>query len=353
MVNVDSLVQQGDPFFSIIIPAYNVMSYGMERCLNNIWNQGLDEQLYEVICVDDYSTDNTWEYLQQTALNHGNMRVFRHNENKRQGAARNTGIKSARGSYILFLDSDDYFAPDFLPQLYDKLNNSSLDVLVYDCIRTCNGREYSRLDLTKTQEIMNGRLYLQAFGIIGMACVCAFNRQYILDNNLFFYENVRFEDVEYTLRAHFLANRICYVPIAGIYYVQHPGQTTKTFSKDIFHDYSFIVKKCYEFYNTCGVEMQYIKYLITYCYVKNVIKYCCSVFADPEWKYRVLKDNLGEFKLADKKILLMQRHLRLLAYCSNLTPIPFCWARKLLNYRRRKKLWKPKWNVGTLSTSQK
>ena len=84
------------PFFSIIIPVYNGLSHGLPICLKSIWQQPLSPSLYEVICVDDCSTDDTREWLDEEATKHSNLRIIKHTVNKRQGGGRNTGIRGAQ-----------------------------------------------------------------------------------------------------------------------------------------------------------------------------------------------------------------------------------------------------------------
>lgn len=73
------------PYFSIIIPVYNGLSHDLPTCLNSIWNQPLDKELYEVICVDDCSTDHTREWLDKEAESHPNLSIIKNITNIRQG----------------------------------------------------------------------------------------------------------------------------------------------------------------------------------------------------------------------------------------------------------------------------
>ena len=89
---------------SCIIPAYNVEAY-IERCLSSILNQR--HANVEVIVVDDGSTDSTPDLLRKIAAADSRVAVF-HQENARQGAARNLGLEHATGDYIWFIDADDW-----------------------------------------------------------------------------------------------------------------------------------------------------------------------------------------------------------------------------------------------------
>ena len=91
---------------SIIIPAYNA-SKTLPRCMDSIFAVGLEEADFEVIAVDDCSTDNTLELLQEYSERHSNVKVLHQTVNKRQGAARNRAIAEADGEYIAFVDADD------------------------------------------------------------------------------------------------------------------------------------------------------------------------------------------------------------------------------------------------------
>ena len=73
------------PFFSIIIPVYNGVSMGLPQCLDSIWAQPLGEELYEVIAIDDCSTDNTCDWLHGQERLHPTLRVLENEVNIRQG----------------------------------------------------------------------------------------------------------------------------------------------------------------------------------------------------------------------------------------------------------------------------
>lgn len=102
-----------DTMLSIVIPVYNGGDT-VSNCLEKIYEQGLDTSLFEVLCINDCSTDDTQARLEQFADKHANLTLVNHDTNKRQGGARNTGISIASGRYILFIDHDDYFLPDSL-----------------------------------------------------------------------------------------------------------------------------------------------------------------------------------------------------------------------------------------------
>ena len=98
--------------FSVIIPAYNSASF-IGQALESVYAQTLQD--FELIVVDDGSTDNTWEIIQAWKRQFGNVLVAdRHSENRGPAAARNAGIRKAKGEFVAFLDSDDLWVPDHL-----------------------------------------------------------------------------------------------------------------------------------------------------------------------------------------------------------------------------------------------
>lgn len=112
------------PEVSVIIPVYNTEQF-LEDCLNSVLAQTFTD--FEIIAVDDGSTDNSAAIVKQFAAK-DNRIVIIHQENKGLSEARNTGIKAARGNWITFVDSDDMLAPRFLQKLWDaaKQNNASI-----------------------------------------------------------------------------------------------------------------------------------------------------------------------------------------------------------------------------------
>ena len=108
--------------YSVIIPCYTSTESDFRRCLDYIKNQTVKP--YEVICVDDASPVET----PKIALEYG-FKYVRHEKNKHNGGARNTGIKEATGDYLIFCNSDDYFELDTIEEI-DKVNKGEDLIIV-------------------------------------------------------------------------------------------------------------------------------------------------------------------------------------------------------------------------------
>lgn len=116
---------------SLILPFYGVERY-IGRCLESIYQQDIPEEQYEVICINDCSPDNAEQIVLQYAQNHPNLKLIRHEHNKKLGAARNTGLKAARGNYVWFIDTDDYIQENCLKHILELCEQNDLEILHFD-----------------------------------------------------------------------------------------------------------------------------------------------------------------------------------------------------------------------------
>lgn len=116
---------------SIIVPVYNVEKY-VRPCLESIYKQGIDESRYEVIIVNDGSTDKSMETIADIIQQHANITVINHPQNLSLSVARNTGIAAAKGEYILMPDSDDLLIENTLLPLIDKAVETKVDLVMAD-----------------------------------------------------------------------------------------------------------------------------------------------------------------------------------------------------------------------------
>ena len=125
---MDATVSQ-NPDVSVIIPVHNQERY-VHRCLRSILDQSLDADDYEILVVDDGSTDRTAQALQ---MFEGDIRLIRHPECLGLPAALNTGIRHARGQFVVRLDSDDYVHREYLNALMLHLRlNPGMDAIACD-----------------------------------------------------------------------------------------------------------------------------------------------------------------------------------------------------------------------------
>lgn len=111
---------------SVIMPIYNAGEY-LDRAIGDVLSQSFTD--FELICVDDGSTDNSPKIIKKFAAKDSRVRAFRES-NEGPSVARNCGLKAAKGKYIVFLDADDFYEKDLLGQLYETAERDSLDIAV-------------------------------------------------------------------------------------------------------------------------------------------------------------------------------------------------------------------------------
>ena len=121
---------------SVVIPAYNVAGY-IEHCLDSILTQTFED--YQIIVVDDGSTDNTPRIIDEYAKKDQRIQVV-HKKNEGVSVARNTGVELAQGEYILFFDGDDFVEPYCMEELYQIAKEKEVDTVIYGYHRYENNK---------------------------------------------------------------------------------------------------------------------------------------------------------------------------------------------------------------------
>ena len=209
---------------SVIIPYYNADRW-IGRCLDSIMQQDLADDDYEIIVVNDGSKEEPVTLLQY-ADKYPQVKVF-HQENARQGAARNNGMRHAHGDYIMFCDSDDFLRPHVLGRLYDLAVSNDLDVAFYD-MKRLDENEQADFD-SDVREIpmslvMTGTGFLNHPPKYNGRSVCQFllKRSIIEQNNLNFHEEkiVR-EDSVFYIDTLLVSKRVSFLNVVFYYYVQN------------------------------------------------------------------------------------------------------------------------------------
>ena len=136
---------------SIVAPVYGVEKY-IRYWLDSVFDQDIPESDYEVICVNDCTTDNSAEIIKEYQQVHANLNLINHAENKKDNAARNTGYRAAKGKYIWFNDPDDIIVPNCLKYIYEVCEKHQLDSFHWS-IQNTNGKIICSL---KDSEVLTG-----------------------------------------------------------------------------------------------------------------------------------------------------------------------------------------------------
>ena len=152
---------ESNPDLSIIIPVYNVEKY-LIRCLDSVFNQQFSGT-YEVIAVDDGSTDSCLHVLKGYREKETRLKVIEHGENKKLSVARASGMKAAKGDYIMHVDSDDWLLPNALENLFRKCMELDVDVVVFNHVRENSKGERTNVKSIKKETFTTDKLKVQSY----------------------------------------------------------------------------------------------------------------------------------------------------------------------------------------------
>ena len=234
---------------TFVVPCYNVETF-VQRCLDSIFACGLEEDCFEVLCVNDCSPDNTIGILKSNQKTHGNLRIINHESNKGLGGGRNTGIREARGKYLWFVDSDDEIVTNGFANALSMALEKDLDVLCFNYCRIDEeGKELSRHVVFGETSVSSGYSFVNnVFGdsiVYHMGYVVRFlyRADYLRSHQLFFPEQAHWEDTVFMPKSLLLSERIASVPQVFYAYRANPDSISGVFgkaypAKSIF-DYSF------------------------------------------------------------------------------------------------------------------
>lgn len=254
---------------SIIIPTYNCKGK-IEKCLDSIYSQDIDLNDFEVICVDDCSPDASsieaiYAYKYANFTPH-NLKIINHHINKRQGGARNTGVKYASGEYIRFIDQDDIFLPCALKKSIQCLftHHPQLDMAMCDFSFRKDGCERECQYPQNNDKILNGINFLKENELTWAPWGYYYRREFLLKHNLKFVENVQFEDADFVIRCILKASTIKFIPQSVILYTVNEDSQTNigmdTIEKiDFFFNLAYRINQILE---TEHISDNYVRYII-------------------------------------------------------------------------------------------
>ena len=214
------------PYFSIIIPVYNVEKY-IDKCIYSVIEQ--EYKNFEIILVDDGSPDRCPEICDEYAKKDSRIRVI-HKVNGGLSSARNCGINIATGEYILFLDSDDFWnSKKALMNLYDSLKNEDIDVLVYNNIeRSCITNKEKVCDRIYDVGFMENaskeetlKYLLQNNLFPGAAWLTVTKRKMLINKKLYFIEGIKAEDIDWLIKVYLEADTFSAINEAFYVYLKY------------------------------------------------------------------------------------------------------------------------------------
>ena len=234
-----------EPKVSVIIPVYNTEKY-LIRCLESVCNQ--TEENIEIIIVDDASPDNSWQLIEQYAAKDQRIVTIRHKQNKHLGGARNTGIKAATAEWLLFVDSDDYIAPNMVEIFFNKVVEYP-DISLFICQHTivygaANFDDFHNVNSVNSDTIIENPFEVYCTGgehhlsIYNCVWEKLWQRRLFIENNIYFPEGINSEDMAAIPQLLYKLEKLLYVPQSMYYYYIRGGSLTNQYSEKSVKDFA-------------------------------------------------------------------------------------------------------------------
>lgn len=238
---------------SVIVPVYNMAKDGnLDYCINSLVRQTLESM--EIVAVDDASTDDSLQILRNYEKKYpGRVKVVASPENRKQGGARNLGLREAKGRYIGFMDADDWVVEDLYERMVNLAKSTGADVVGTDMCRvyehTMNPTQREACNLPSQTGIFDHKKrkeYLLHPGPLGTKI---FARGIFFDKEFQFPEHMAYEDNAVFVEIGMRIKHFEHIPEANVFYYQHGDSTTQQVN----------LEKCYERMKAMRLMLKYAK----------------------------------------------------------------------------------------------
>ena len=253
---------------SIIIPVYNVEPF-VEKCIRSCEAQDVSKDDYEIVVVNDGSKDNSLDVVNRVANEFENIRVFSQ-ANAGLSAARNTGMREAKGEYYMFVDSDDWIAENCLAKLIEKLRMERPDALAICAANVLNGEDKRRQSYPDETPISGRDLLVK--GVSPCAPFSIWSADFFKKFKLTFFEGIFHEDSEFTPRAYYLADKVSLTNDIIYYVRQNPNSITRSANpKKSFDLVNVVCPHLSEFSKCVDARYQYLFHDMLSMYLNNAL----------------------------------------------------------------------------------
>lgn len=232
------------PFFSIVMPVYNAQQY-LVSAVKSILDQSFKD--FELILVDDCSTDGSDEICREMAVKDGRIVYERMPHNGGASAARNRALKLARGQYIGFVDSDDTIDGDLFEKVYDTLVDGHYDCLKFGCLEEYYSQD-GQLKYTKTSamedgeyhsgiELWNQMVHMEMIPLFGYACNGFYSKAITAMHGILFDTTLRVnEDFDFNIRFFQYVECLKCVSWTPYHYAKRAGASLSSQEKNYSYD---------------------------------------------------------------------------------------------------------------------
>lgn len=284
------------PLISVIIPCYNVSKY-LDRCMDSLLKQTIGYNKLELIFINDASTDNTLDMLLGYEEKYPDtVLVINLEENKKQGFARNLALEYATGKYIGYVDSDDWIKPNMFERLYETIEKYNCDFVECEWStvdskgKTCGFGKVGTPGYLDLSIYDNKREFLLINIFMDAAWNKLFKRDFLVDNDIFFLEDSRYEDIFFSFLC-FLYSKSYYRINESLYYYFCNEEGTVLRRKEMYQLDK--MKVALDFFALCeerGLKKIYpneVEWLFLEVYYVYMLREIFRFFPDLSYEYYI------------------------------------------------------------------
>ena len=281
---------------SVIIPVCNVEQY-IGPCLESIYRQGLCDEDFEVIVVNDGSTDHSMKVVEDIGNHHHNILMI-NQDNVGPAVSRNVGMDKAKGEYVLFVDSDDLLMDNGLSVLLKKALDTSADMVVADFMRLNDDEITSVYDsqLTDPQIVDKSGLdyYVEDYdpGVGSFIWRILYKRSFLNENHIRLFPGVYYEDIPFLQESYLKAQRV--IGIHLLYYIYRIRQRSCTYSFAMKNamDYNTAIANSWRLTEIDNLPQRVVRQQKKniYLFFNYAIDCVIGVFADPSERKKIVDD---------------------------------------------------------------
>lgn len=327
---------------SIVVNMYNTALY-MPKCLDSLLNQDIPSSDYEIILVNDGSTDNSLELAEEYLAKSQqieNWPIFKiiNQENKGLAAARNAGIDVAEGKFLCFVDPDDYIEKNSLNELLSRMEDKNLDILRFNYQKV--DEEYNKMQdfhsetmFNYSEGVMTGKEFL--VNRLGIACYVwayIYRLDLIRKNDIRFIETCYFDDTPWLPRVLIKAKRVECVPVRHQFYLQRQGSMVRTQS---IESIKRKVEGQIKLVSLLKEQMQGLDSFVLRWYEKmlshTVLSLLTSVAVSIYSEKNEYINKIKELNILPLSASGLEKNKRIKCSLINVSPIFFCWFINLKN----------------------
>lgn len=235
---------------SFVIPIFNGEQY-LKRCIDSLLNQNVASVEYEIVCVDDCSSDNSVTIIKQYKETNHNIKLFVNTQNLKTGSTCNTGVNNANGKYVWIIGQDDWIEENCLGRLIEKCEHEELDVLAFNYKRVDESEnELHSATVFGETAVIKGDTFIEenfrnnfVHYLLGYEWRAIFNRNYLHTKKVNFTDGAIYEDTTYLFKAIIYSNRFASIPDFVYNYRVNTRSITdfnKKYKGNLLFEFSFV-----------------------------------------------------------------------------------------------------------------